>query len=155
MDNSITQKQKDEYSLQWRKEYVQLLEEKLDSLKQIMTSPTNTAFQEKLKIAEYAILAKETEHAIFWKKITLHDYLERVKRHEAVKSDEFDEAKQQINTLIDEAKKACSKPVDSSKVPTRNRLLNLIERKSGVDMNDPEQATAYYKSLKLELSRMQ
>lgn len=161
-----TQEEKDRFSLEWRKRYLTALKNIYRDLKDRLAHDSIYAETTYDWRKEKELL--ELEHQIYFEEIIYNDFLIRVQRYNASIDGDFKDAKENFDGLVEKAKQTvedCKKAASLlpnndemngvTTVKAHDRLESLLKKIDLVNRNDAEQLVTLYKSIKLELTKLE
>jgi len=150
----MEQKDKDQFSSEWRVKYVQALKHKQECLIQVIgTNADNHNIKRNYEIACFKIEQLELEHKIFWEQLVVNDWLERTVLYENKISKEHTEAKNNIAETIKEAKRIIMSTPVSDRWENYEKLCETVQKFDMIDFSEREILVTYYQSLKHDLSK--
>jgi len=150
----MEQKEKDQFSAEWRMKYLEALLNKQTCLSQVIgTNADNHNIKRNYEIACYKIELLELEHKIFWEEIVVNDWKERTLRYENKISQEYEFAQSNIFNLLKDARRFVDLNANVLRKESHEKILHILNKYDSIDTSDREQFITYYESLKLELER--
>ena len=139
-----TQEEKDRFSLDWRGRYLKALKNYKEHLQSTIAVAYQSAHKEQIELLEL-------EHKIFFEEIVYQDYIRRVERYTAALDMDAKEARHKITDVIKQAELV----IVEQGANNTDRLKSLITKSNTVNFHDDEQVVTLYKSIKLELSKLE